>query len=86
MRLAGVFCELRVFGQLLLPSALTMYRRVFSTHANYRAPRSADKVLFESRSGFKSRFLMWARDDRRERGCFIDLAMIEGVALTTTTA
>ena len=26
--------------------------RVFSTQANYKAPRIADKVLFESRSGF----------------------------------
>jgi hypothetical protein len=53
LRLLESFCQLRGFDQLLLPS---VSGRVFTTHANYMAPRIADKVFFESRSRSRTDF------------------------------
>jgi hypothetical protein len=53
----GSFCQLWEFAVLLLPSVSGRYERVFTTYANYMAPRIADNVFLESLS-FLNRFLI----------------------------
>src|SRR5262249_31199950 len=65
MRLAGGFCQLRVFGQLLLPSALMTYRVSSVLRQIIRHHALPTKFFLRAALVFKSRFLMWARDEGR---------------------